>query len=153
MRKLPGPTARVTKIVETSSRIDRTFEEIAAICAKIPAIAWPIVKTCDMTMGHVVMTGSNCDRTNSQERVLDNCNRIVKAFGTTVKICAVIAGSYELIGRTGEEIATIFEMIDGICIMIGRSSVLINNGRATIDSLRFASCEEQKRWNAFTAPI
>ena len=80
-----------------------------------------IVRICGKTKEPSVMTGNECDRMNTPGRVPDNCNRIGKISGMTVKICEAIAVMYEPIARTGVGIGMISERIDRIGITIGKT--------------------------------
>ena len=59
------------------------------------------------------MTGNKYGRTHRQGRVPNNCTRIGKIFGTTVKICKVLVVIYESTARIAVGIVTISEWIDG----------------------------------------
>ena len=80
-----------------------------------------IVRICGKTKEPSVMTGNKCDRMHTQGRVLNNCNRIGKILGTTVKNCEAIAVIYEPIARIGVGIVTISGRINRIGSTIGKT--------------------------------
>ena len=65
--------------------------ETAATFSKTIETFELIVRICGKTKEPSVMTGNKCDRMHTQGRVLNNCNRIGKILGTTVKNCEAIA--------------------------------------------------------------
>ena len=79
------------KIGGICNRIGRTCEEIAATFSTTITTSKLIVRICGKTKEPSVMTGNKCDRMHTQGRVLNNCNRIGKILGTTVKNCEAIA--------------------------------------------------------------
>ena len=109
------------KIGGICNRIGRTCVETAATFSKTIATSERIVRICGKTKEPSVVTANKCDRMHGQGRVLNNCNRIGKFLGTTVKICKAIAVIYEPIARIGVGIVRISERIDGICTAIGKT--------------------------------
>ena len=95
--------------------------ETAATFSKTIETFELIVRICGKTKVPSVMTGNKCDRMNTRGRVLNNCNRIGKILGTTVKNCEAIVAIYEPTARIGVGIVTISGRINRIGSTIGKT--------------------------------